>query len=70
MYDEDAFRADERIFDMGIPILGICYGMQLMTTHFGGKVERAKDREYGKRTFTLRSQAIYLLDYQPIKLFG
>lgn len=48
MYDEDAFRADERIFDMGIPILGICYGMQLMTTHFGGKVERAKDREYGK----------------------
>ncbi|EAF5656707.1 glutamine-hydrolyzing GMP synthase [Listeria innocua] len=48
VYDEDAFRADERIFDMGIPILGICYGMQLMTTHFGGKVERAKDREYGK----------------------
>lgn len=44
VYDEDAFRADERIFDMGIPILGICYGMQLMTTHFGGKVERAKDR--------------------------
>ncbi|MBF2543702.1 glutamine-hydrolyzing GMP synthase [Listeria seeligeri] len=48
VYDKNAFRADERIFDMGIPILGICYGMQLMTVHFDGKVEAAKDREYGK----------------------
>ncbi|MFB1083379.1 glutamine-hydrolyzing GMP synthase [Jeotgalibacillus sp. JSM ZJ347] len=48
VYDEKSFRADERIFDLGIPVLGICYGMQLMTMHFGGKVEKAKNREYGK----------------------
>lgn len=48
VYDENSFRADERIFDLGIPVLGICYGMQLMTMHFGGKVERARNREYGK----------------------
>ncbi|MBS4179481.1 glutamine-hydrolyzing GMP synthase [Lederbergia citrea] len=48
VYAEDAFRCDEQLFDLGIPIFGICYGMQLMTTHFGGKVERAKGREYGK----------------------
>ncbi|MBC2242864.1 glutamine-hydrolyzing GMP synthase [Listeria booriae] len=48
VYDEGAFRCDEDLFEMGIPILGICYGMQLMTNHFAGKVEPAKDREYGK----------------------
>ncbi|WP_163652522.1 glutamine-hydrolyzing GMP synthase [Listeria sp. PSOL-1] len=48
VYDEGAFRCDEDLFELGIPILGICYGMQLMTLHFGGKVEPAKDREYGK----------------------
>ncbi|KIL48457.1 glutamine-hydrolyzing GMP synthase [Jeotgalibacillus campisalis] len=48
VYDENSFRADERIFDLGIPVLGICYGMQLMTMHFGGKVEKARNREYGK----------------------
>jgi GMP synthase (glutamine-hydrolysing) len=48
VYDENSFRCDERIFDLGLPILGICYGMQLMTVHFGGKVEQAKHREYGK----------------------
>jgi GMP synthase (glutamine-hydrolysing) len=48
VYDEGAFRCDEELFEMGIPILGICYGMQLMTLHFGGKVEPANDREYGK----------------------
>ncbi|MDQ0157660.1 glutamine-hydrolyzing GMP synthase [Robertmurraya andreesenii] len=48
VYDEHSFRPDERIFDLGLPILGICYGMQLMATHFNGKVEAAKNREYGK----------------------
>ena len=48
VYDENAFHIDEKIFDMGLPILGICYGMQLMTHSLGGKVEAAGHREYGK----------------------
>ncbi|MBL7069515.1 MAG: glutamine-hydrolyzing GMP synthase [Candidatus Omnitrophica bacterium] len=40
-------RCDREIFNLGIPILGICYGMQLMSKTFGGGVEKAKRREYG-----------------------
>lgn len=46
--DEGAPQCDERIFELGIPILGICYGMQLMAHHFRGKVDQADNREYGK----------------------
>ncbi|MBT2694040.1 glutamine-hydrolyzing GMP synthase [Bacillus sp. ISL-55] len=56
VYDEGAFHCDEEIFELGLPILGICYGMQLMTMHFGGKVEKAKNREYGKALLTLHNQ--------------
>ncbi len=48
VYDEKAFLCDEEIFELGLPVLGICYGMQLMAKQFGGKVERASEREYGK----------------------
>ncbi len=47
VYSENAPHVDDKIFELGIPILGICYGMQLMTHVFGGKVERAEKREYG-----------------------
>ncbi|RWR04292.1 glutamine-hydrolyzing GMP synthase [Siminovitchia fortis] len=57
VYGENAFRCDERIFELGIPVLGICYGMQLMTMHFGGIVERAKGREYGKASIEVREGA-------------
>src|SRR3954464_2576407 len=39
VYGENAFKCDEAIFDLGIPVLGICYGMQLMTYTLGGTVE-------------------------------
>lgn len=48
VYGEGAPRCDEELFELGIPIFGICYGMQLMTHHFKGSVERAVHREYGK----------------------
>ena len=47
VYLDDSPKCDSKIFELGIPILGICYGMQLMTEILGGKVERADKREYG-----------------------
>lgn len=47
VYVEDAKMCDLKIFELGIPILGICYGMQLMTHVLGGNVTRADKREYG-----------------------
>ena len=46
--DDDAPKCDPRLFTAGIPILGICYGSQLMGITFGGSVKRAENREYGK----------------------
>ncbi len=48
VYDKDAPKPSEEIFKLGIPVLGICYGMQVITQMLGGKVGKAKDREYGK----------------------
>ncbi|MEK4254308.1 glutamine-hydrolyzing GMP synthase [Ureibacillus sp. FSL K6-2830] len=48
VYDDNAFKVDEKIFNLGLPILGICYGMQLIAHTLGGKVESANTREYGK----------------------
>ncbi len=53
VYAEGAPACDPAIFDLDIPVLGICYGMQLMSYHFGGKVERASHREYGKAEITV-----------------
>lgn len=58
VYAEDAPRYDERIFDLGVPILGICYGMQLMSQHFQGKVDKAQLREYGKATVELKGKSL------------
>jgi GMP synthase (glutamine-hydrolysing) len=57
VYDENSFRCDEKIFEMGLPIFGICYGMQLMTLYYGGKVEKAKNREYGKAVLSIQNQS-------------
>lgn len=48
VYDKDADLIDEQILKLDIPILGICYGMQLICLAFGGKVQPAENREYGK----------------------
>ena len=48
VYDDRAPQCDPEIWQLGIPILGVCYGMQLMVKQLGGKVERAKKGEYGK----------------------
>lgn len=48
IYAEDAYHCDPEIFNLGLPILGICYGMQLTTQHFGGKIEKGATKEYGR----------------------
>ena len=57
VYDKDAFSIDPEIYELGIPILGICYGMQLMTHNLGGKVEPAANREYGKAELEILGDA-------------
>jgi GMP synthase (glutamine-hydrolysing) len=53
VYDPDAPPADERVFALGLPVLGICYGLQFMTHKLGGKVRAAEKREYGHAEVTL-----------------
>ena len=48
IYEETSPKCDKEIFELGIPILGICYGMQFMAYTLGGKVDRAETREYGE----------------------
>ncbi len=52
VYGEGAPLVDKAIFSLGIPVLGICYGAQLIPYLFGGKVEHAETSEYGKREFS------------------
>jgi GMP synthase (glutamine-hydrolysing) len=48
VYDLGAPQCDPAIWEMGIPVLGVCYGMQLMVQQLGGLVEKADRAEYGK----------------------
>lgn len=47
-YEDNAATCSKELFELGIPVLGLCYGAQLMSHVLGGKVERASQREYGK----------------------
>ncbi len=59
VYDADAPRADAALYELGIPILGICYGQQLMAYQLGGEVRPADRREYGHAELTV-------LDPEPL----
>lgn len=56
VYAEDAYKPDEGIWELGLPILGICYGMQLITQHFGGSVIPADHHEYGKAKLHIENE--------------
>ncbi|MGD2095502.1 MAG: glutamine-hydrolyzing GMP synthase, partial [Phycisphaerales bacterium] len=53
VYDENALRCDEKIFELDVPILGICYGMQLGCQILGAKIAPAARREYGRTTLAI-----------------
>lgn len=60
VYDEGAPVPDLEVFNLGIPVLGICYGMQLMARHLGGEVSRSAKREYGSAELTIDDDADFL----------
>ncbi|WP_017716801.1 glutamine-hydrolyzing GMP synthase [Kamptonema formosum] len=53
VYDAGAPACDPEIWQMGVPVLGVCYGMQLMVKQLGGTVQRAKRAEYGKASLLI-----------------
>src|SRR5438445_6828965 len=55
VYDPQAPKCDVNVLALGIPVLGICYGMQWLTHHLGGKVEPAERREYGSAVLNVAS---------------
>src|SRR5881296_2367478 len=54
VYAKKAPLPDPAIFELGIPMLGICYGLQLLAQYLGGKVEPGQKREYGKGTLRVK----------------
>lgn len=61
-YEKDAPSYTKELFELGIPVLGLCYGAQLMMHILGGKVERAKVREYGKTEVIIDKKNSLLLE--------
>lgn len=57
VYEEGAPKLEDEIFKLGVPILGICYGMQLMAQMLGGRVESSDIREYGRREYVLEEKS-------------
>jgi len=63
--DEGSPTVPKELFELGIPVLGLCYGMQLMTNLLGGNVESGKRREYGRATITVTDQETPLFQGIP-----
>ncbi|MDP2029496.1 MAG: glutamine-hydrolyzing GMP synthase [Thiobacillus sp.] len=64
VYEEETPRAPQVVFELGVPVLGICYGMQTMAAQLGGKVENAAKREFGYAEIRARGHTALLRDIQ------
>lgn len=62
VYDDDAFKVDEEIFNLCLPILGICYGMQLTAKYFKGEILSSPKREYGKMNILIEDKSLLFKD--------
>ena len=65
VYKEDSLTCPKEIYDLGIPILGICYGSQLMAHQLGGRVETAPVSEYGKTEVEVDNSSLLFGDVSP-----
>jgi GMP synthase (glutamine-hydrolysing) len=68
VYAKNAPLSDKNIFALGVPVLGICYGVQLFAQFLGGKVEKGQKREYGKGVLTVKDASCALFGNLPEKL--
>ncbi len=69
VFEEDAPRLDPAIFEMGLPILGICYGQQLMIQELGGSCRKAEVREYGKVELTHDGSSELFFGIEPTSVY-
>ncbi len=65
VFEEGAPGIDPEIFNLGVPVLGICYGMQLMSQQLGGKVQPGESREYGKTEMTTEPDNVLFTGLPP-----
>ncbi|HEY7825281.1 MAG TPA: glutamine-hydrolyzing GMP synthase [Candidatus Acidoferrales bacterium] len=71
VYDQDAPRCDAKVLEMGVPVLGICYGMQWLAHTMGGSVERAERREYGPAQLDIeRASALFRGVPEKLKIWN
>jgi len=68
VYAPEAPLPDKAIFGLGVPVLGICFGVQLFAQFLGGKVEKGQKREYGKGTLTVKDASCALFAKLPKSL--
>ena len=68
VYAKNAPLPDKEIFNLGLPVLGICFGVQLLAQFLGGKVEKGQKREYGKGTLTVKDGSCALFAKLPKSL--
>ncbi len=64
-YEADSPTYSKELFELGVPVLGLCYGAQLMQHMLGGKVERASVREYGKTEVMVNTESALFQDVAP-----
>ena len=65
VYDENSPKANPKIFDLGIPVLGICYGLQYITKVLGGEVSQGKVKEYGSAKLSIENTDVQITKDLP-----
>ena len=68
VYKKESPHCDKAIFDMGIPVLGICYGMQLLSWSLGGEVSPCSSSEYGKTKMQVNTDSLLFAGLDPIQI--